>query len=93
MAKLTLRLRLTLPGQLAARLGLGTDDALEWAISDGRAQGAGEVRPDLTVAERLVLFDAATQRVRQRAGTDSTRAGPEAAGPPREALHERGRAD
>ena len=96
MSKVTSKLQVTVPKALAERYGIrpGDDIRFEEAGEIMRAvpASAGAPREGLDVETRLRLFDAATERQREREGQRradlaSTR------GWTREELYERGHAD
>ena len=96
MSKVTSKLQVTVPKALAERYGIRPGD-------DIRFEGAGEIirvvpagadvpREGLDVEARLRLFDAATERQRERdGGRSADRASTR--GWTREELYERGHAD
>ena len=67
MSKVTSKLQVTLPKALADRYGIRPGDEIEWKAA-GEAIRVEVARPSqpMTVAERLELFDAATERQRRR---------------------------
>jgi bifunctional DNA-binding transcriptional regulator/antitoxin component of YhaV-PrlF toxin-antitoxin module len=67
MSKVTSKLQVTLPKVLADKYGIRPGDEIQWkAAGDGiRVEVAQSGRP-MTVAERLELFDAATERQKRR---------------------------
>jgi AbrB family looped-hinge helix DNA binding protein len=74
MSKVTSKLQLTLPKAIADQYGIRPGDELEWVpagdtirvVPVGRTRRTGQ---ELTVTERLELFDQATERQRQRETT------------------------
>ena len=74
MSKVTTKLQLTVPKAIADQYGIRPGDELEWVpagetirvVPVGRARKSGK---ELTVKERLALFDQATERQRQREAT------------------------
>jgi bifunctional DNA-binding transcriptional regulator/antitoxin component of YhaV-PrlF toxin-antitoxin module len=69
MAKVTSKLQLTVPKAIAQRYGIRPGDDLDW-VPAGDAIRVVRTRRDKpekrTIAERLALFDQATERQRQR---------------------------
>ena len=67
MSKVTSKLQVTLPKVLADRYGIHPGDEIEWKPAGDaiRVEIARSGQP-MTVAERLALFDAATERQRRR---------------------------
>lgn len=71
MAKVTSKLQLTVPKVIADQYGIQPGDELEWipagetirVVPVGRKRKSGR---ELSVEERLALFDQATERQRQR---------------------------
>ena len=95
MAKVTSKLQITIPKSLAERFGIHPGDDIEWASAGDaiRIVPLGESKSTLSTAERIKLFDQATDRQRQRE-TESprTRSGQgEERGWDREDLYSRGR--
>jgi AbrB family looped-hinge helix DNA binding protein len=90
VSKVTSKLQVTIPKAIAERYSIAPGDEVEWI---GASESVGLVpakalKPTLTPTERLRLFDAATQRQRERQGG---RASSEAErGCTREELYERG---
>jgi bifunctional DNA-binding transcriptional regulator/antitoxin component of YhaV-PrlF toxin-antitoxin module len=74
MSKVTSKLQVTLPKAIADQYGVRPGDELQWVPAGetirvvvlGRTPGLGQ---ELTVKERLELFDQATARQRQREAT------------------------
>lgn len=68
MSKVTHRLQVTIPGQVADRYGIRPGDDVEWHPAGASIQivlRRGPVSP-FSPEERLAFFDAATERQRQR---------------------------
>jgi AbrB family looped-hinge helix DNA binding protein len=71
MAKVTTKLQLTVPKAIADQYGIRPGDELEWVpagetirvVPAGRTRRSGK---ELSVKDRLELFDQATERQRQR---------------------------
>ena len=71
MSKVTTKLQLTVPKAIADQYGIRPGDELEWVpagetirvVPVGRTRRSGQ---ELSVKERLELFDQATERQRQR---------------------------
>jgi AbrB family looped-hinge helix DNA binding protein len=91
MAKVTSKLQVTVPKALAERFRIRPGDEIAWeAGSDSiRIVPARDLRP-LSSADRLKLFDRATERQQQRRHPGRTR--PADRGWTREELYERRRA-
>lgn len=92
MAKVTSKLQVTIPKQLAERYTIAPGDEIEWQAAGDviRVVPPGRLRRGLARGERLRLFDESTRRQqrRERAGTPpATDAG---RGWTREELYERG---
>ncbi len=68
MAKVTSKLQVTIPKALAERYGIRPGDDIGWEAAGQfiRVVPASRRRLRLNTAERLSLFDAATERQRQR---------------------------
>lgn len=71
MVRVTSKLQLTVPKAIADRYGIKPGDDLDWvpagdAIRVIPSSSRGRKRHGRTVAERLKLFDQATERQRQR---------------------------
>jgi bifunctional DNA-binding transcriptional regulator/antitoxin component of YhaV-PrlF toxin-antitoxin module len=68
VAKVTSKLQVTLPKALATQYGIRPGDELSWVASGEaiRVVPARNVTEKLSVAERLELFDEATERQRRR---------------------------
>lgn len=68
MSKVTSKLQVTIPKSLATRLDIRPGAEVTWAESGGalRLAPARADRSTLSLEERLRLFDAATERQRQR---------------------------
>lgn len=69
MAKVTSKLQVTLPKNLAAQYGIEPGSDIEWQAAGDviRVLPASARRASLSKKERLALFDAATERQRNRA--------------------------
>lgn len=67
MSKVTSKLQVTLPKVLADKYGIHPGDEIEWKSAGNaiRVEIARSGQP-MSVAERLKLFDAATERQRRR---------------------------
>jgi len=94
MAKVTAKLQVTIPKALATQYGIEPGDEILW-------QAGGEAirlvptslrRARLSAEERLALFDAATERQRQREAAGGPRPRGKDRGWTREELYTRGRA-
>lgn len=69
MSKVTSKLQVTLPKRIAEQFAIKPGDDIEFvATADGLRvkTGSRERAPELSVAERLRLFDQATERQRRR---------------------------
>lgn len=67
MSKVTSKLQVTLPKALADQYGIHPGDDIEWKpAGDGIRVEIPRSGRLMTVAERLALFDAATERQRRR---------------------------
>ncbi len=68
MAKVTSKLQVTIPKAVAERYGIRPGDDIEWEPAGQfiRVVPPGRHRLRLNAEERLQLFDAATERQRQR---------------------------
>jgi len=67
MAKVTKKLQVTIPKELADRCGIKPGDDVQLAESgEGLRVTPGRARTTLTLEQRLELFDRATERQRQR---------------------------
>lgn len=91
---MTSKRQVTLPKELADEYGIEPGDEIDWE----RAGDAIRVRPrkrpapELSVAERLALFDEATRRHEARwAGVHLEASTPQGRGWTRDELHDRGR--
>jgi AbrB family looped-hinge helix DNA binding protein len=75
MAKVTSKLQLTVPKAIADRYGIRPGDQLDW-IPTGDTIRVVRSRPEKgqgrSIAERLALFDRATERQRQREASPDT---------------------
>lgn len=67
---MTSKLQVTLPKAIASEYRIKPGDEILWVAAGEaiRVIPPGRVRRDLTVKERLALFDSATTRQRQREG-------------------------
>ncbi len=94
MAKVTSKLQVTIPKVLAERYGIRPGDEIQWEPAGQfiRVVPAGRHRLRLSTAERLEMFDAATQRQREREARHPVAAGTVDRGWTREELYERGNA-
>lgn len=69
MSKVTRKLQVTVPKAIADQYGIKPGDEIEWVPAGDTIRvipPAGQRRPVLDVQTRLALFDAATERQRQR---------------------------
>jgi AbrB family looped-hinge helix DNA binding protein len=93
MSKVTSKLQVTIPKAIADRHGIRPGDEIEWQSAGDTVRIVTDLlpRPE-SVADRLELFDRATERQAER---DRLRTLPAAStrGWTREELYERGRAD
>jgi bifunctional DNA-binding transcriptional regulator/antitoxin component of YhaV-PrlF toxin-antitoxin module len=101
MPKVTSKLQLTLPKAIADQYGIRPGDELQWSpagefirvVAVGRGHKAEE---DLSIQDRLELFDKATQRQRKRQAAlrkSATKVRTKDRGWKREDLYNRGLAD
>ena len=93
MAKVTSKLQVTLPKALATQYGIRPGDDILWVASGEsiRVLPPRAQQPEkLSVAQRLKLFDQATERQRQRGKASKLRS-PKTRGWTREELYELGR--
>ncbi len=95
MAKVTSKLQVTIPKALAQRYGIRPGDEIEWESAGQfiRVVPASRRRLRLSTAERLGLFDDATQRQRQREAKHPVVAGAVDRGWTRDELYARGNTD
>ena len=96
MARVTSKLQVTIPKALADRYGIRPGDDIEWESAGQyiRVVPPGRRRLRLNAKERLELFDAATERQRQREAKMKIPAGHVTdRGWTREELYQRGNAD
>lgn len=98
MGKVTSKRQVTIPKAIADRFGIEPGDDLEWVPAGDSIRVVPETsaarRPaGLTVAQRLELFDRATERQRDRQRGRSVGEPPRDRGWTREDLYRRGRAD
>ena len=94
MAKVTSKLQVTIPKAIAERYGIAPGDEVEWVPADDavRVVPAKALRRALPASERLELFDAATQRQRERERVQpSASLAPSSRGWTRAELYERGK--
>ena len=68
MSKITSKLQITIPKAIATTCGLGPGDELEFVVrgDELRLVSGRRARRRLTTAQRLALFDEASQRQRAR---------------------------
>jgi AbrB family looped-hinge helix DNA binding protein len=67
MSKVTSKLQVTLPKALADKYGIRPGDEIEWKpAGDAIRVEIPRSKQPMTVAERLALFDAATERQKRR---------------------------
>lgn len=69
MSKVTSKLQVTVPKVIAEQYGIRPGDEIRWKPAGDaiRVEVAGrEMRPKLSLEERLALFDASTARQRKR---------------------------
>ena len=93
MAKVTSKLQVTIPKRIADEYGIEPGDEIDFvSAGDGIRVITGGEAPEITVAERLKLFDAATARQRDHQRTSRTKPGGTKRGWTREELYRRGRA-
>jgi AbrB family looped-hinge helix DNA binding protein len=93
MSKVTSKLQVTLPKALAGRYGIHPGDEITFREAGDaiRVEVAGEgLAPRLRLEERLELFDAATERQRERDARWRGRRPPKSRGWTREDLYTRG---
>ena len=93
MAKVTSKLQVTIPKAIAERYDIVPGDELDWVPSDGAVRVVplkGLARASDSV-ERLRLFDAATERQRQRAAALPRPEGDTGRGWTRAELYEHGK--
>jgi AbrB family looped-hinge helix DNA binding protein len=96
MSKITSKLQVTVPKAIADQYGIRPGDEVEWvpAGESIRVVQAHRVRCPRSVAERLRLFDQATERHQERQVTAAPQHGDkESRGWTREELYDRGRSD
>jgi AbrB family looped-hinge helix DNA binding protein len=99
MSKVTSKLQVTIPREVADQYGIRPGDEIEW-VSAGGSIRVMPIRAQVsavTVEERLALFDVATERQQRRQAQGRRRRRPAAnpgrgRGWTREDLHTRGRA-
>lgn len=93
MAKVTSKLQVTVPKAIADRHGIRPGDEIEWTSAGEQIRVVPVKRqaPALTIAERLRLFDQATERQRRRNRSRPKTAPGGARGWAREDLYTRGR--
>ena len=96
MSKVTSKRQVTIPKSVADRYGIKPGDRIRWVPAGDEIRvltGRASTRSDLSTAERLALFDRATER-RNRAAESSAPDPPEEQverGWHREDLYDRGR--
>lgn len=100
MPKVTSKLQLTVPKAIAEQYGIKPGDNLQWVpageiirvVPEREQRSSGR---QLTIKERLKLFDQATERQRRREAKQSSvaRAKENDRGWRREELYQRGRTD
>lgn len=91
MSKVTSKLQVTLPKALADRFGIRPGDEIDWEIAGDGIRILVPTRPaKLTAADRLKLFDRATQRQRERETSRTSTSSVSDRGWKREDLYERG---
>jgi bifunctional DNA-binding transcriptional regulator/antitoxin component of YhaV-PrlF toxin-antitoxin module len=75
VAKVTSKLQVTVPKELAEQYGIEPGSDIEWQAAGDviRVLPPGALRVALDKAERLALFDAATGRQKQRKQRDRAR--------------------
>ena len=67
MAKVTSKLQVTVPKAVADRFGIRPGDEIEWIVDGDTIRVIrSDRRRQLSVTERLALFDEATERQRER---------------------------
>jgi AbrB family looped-hinge helix DNA binding protein len=91
VAKVTSKLQVTIPKAIAERYAIRPGDDVEWVpgADSVRVVPAKMLRKEVSIATRLKLFDAATERQRARGARSASGAGAER-GWTREDLYERG---
>lgn len=93
---MTSKRQVTLPKELADAYGIEPGDEIDWEPAGDalRVLPRKRLRPNLTVQERLALFDEGVRRHEERwAGTCPSPAGAADRGWTREELYGRGRTD
>jgi AbrB family looped-hinge helix DNA binding protein len=85
MSKVTSKLQLTVPKVIADRYGIKPGDELQWTPSGESirielGRGRSQSVPKLTVAEKLEIFDKASQRLLRLQKQELKSATPERAG-------------
>ncbi len=92
MAKVTSKLQVTIPKAIADRYAIVPGDELEWVAADDavRIVPLKSPRRARSSSERLQLFDAATQRQREREQKEPATVPATARGWTRAELYERG---
>ena len=96
MSKITSKLQVTVPKAIADQYGIRPGDEIEWVPAGDsiRVVQVRRVSASRSAAERLELFDQATERQRTRQATlAQRRGGGESRGWTREELYDRGRSD
>ncbi len=92
---MTSKLQVTIPKAIADRYGIVPGDELDWVPSEGAVRVVpvkAQVGP-FGVAARLALFDAATERQRQREQQEARGKSSAGRGWARAELYERGSSD
>ncbi len=94
MAKVTSKLQVTIPKALAIQYGIEPGDEIVWQAGVGaiRLVPASLPRTRFSPEDRLALFDAATERQRQREAAGGPRPRGKDRGWTREELYTRGHA-
>lgn len=89
---MTSKLQVTIPKAIAERYSIAPGDEVEWigASESVRLVPAKALKPTLSLTERLRLFDAATQRQRERESECQRPSSEGGRGWTREELYERG---
>lgn len=91
MSKVTSKLQVTLPKVLADRFGIRPGDDIDWEAAGDGIRILVPTRPaQLSVDDRLRLFDRATQRQREREAHPASMSPEQGRGWKREDLYERG---
>jgi AbrB family looped-hinge helix DNA binding protein len=92
MSKVTSKLQVTIPKAIAEQYSIAPGDEVEWigASESVRLVPAKALKPTLSPTERLRLFDAATERQRERERQCGRAPSEGGRGWTREELYERG---